>query len=246
MTSTQQPDNTIPIRRSKHPLDIFLSSEDISNIQQSYRQAREYPNASPISYTQTTITSITNSDLIAFDSHTPDSIIYNILTLCRKANPILKFLDPQFSSAISKHGWHQSYKKIFLHENSSRYARTTQHKPFIHDPIILIPFFVSDSHWVAVVHRIINNRIYFLYSDDLNCGPIYDSVRDILSHHNTSSIIHPQNAVWINVKAITYYPHSNECGPRTILALLIMATHPKPNSDILLPIMHPNIAQILR
>jgi len=230
MNSPPNPANTVPIGCSMHPLDLFISSEDISNIQQTYRQAIECPNASPISSTQTTITSITNSafiDLLTFDSPIPDSIIHNILALCWKVNPTLKFLEPQFSSALSKHGWHQSFTKFFLHENSSRYAKTTRHKPFIHDPVILIPFFVWDSHWVAVVCQIINDRKYFLYSDDLNSGPIYNSVRDILSLHNTSSIFHPQNAVWIHVKAVTYYPHYNKCGPCMILVLLLMATHPQ-------------------
>jgi hypothetical protein len=44
----------------------------------------------------------------------------------------------------------------------------------------------------------------------------------------------------------TYRPHSNECGPRTLLALTIMMLHPDPTSSILLPFLHHNIANIAR
>jgi hypothetical protein len=38
---------------------------------------------------------------------------------------------------------------------------------------------------------------------------------------------------------------SNECGPRTLFALLVMGLHPAPNDSILIPFMSSNLAQIL-
>jgi hypothetical protein len=52
--------------------------------------------------------------------------------------------------------------------------------------------------------------------------------------------------MWIHCKSVTFQPHSNECGPRTLFALAVMALHPNPSEDILIPFMSPNLAQILR
>lgn len=41
----------------------------------------------------------------------------------------------------------------------------------------------------------------------------------------------------------TYRPHSNKCGPRTLLALTAMASHPFPHCNMLLPYMNDNLAQ---
>jgi hypothetical protein len=50
----------------------------------------------------------------------------------------------------------------------------------------------------------------------------------------------------MNCFGYTYFPHSNEYGPHTLLALHIMALHPSPHPHMLLPMMHPNLAQIGR
>jgi hypothetical protein len=41
-------------------------------------------------------------------------------------------------------------------------------------------------------------------------------------------------------------PHSNECGPRSLIATTVLGLHPLPSPHILLPYMHPNIAQLSR
>jgi hypothetical protein len=59
-------------------------------------------------------------------------------------------------------------------------------------------------------------------------------------------VLCPTNAIWINCSNTYYINHSNECGPRTLLALHILAIHPHPYKEMLLPLMHPNLAQISR
>jgi hypothetical protein len=56
----------------------------------------------------------------------------------------------------------------------------------------------------------------------------------------------PQSAEWIVCQNYTYSPHSNECGPRMLITMSVMMTQPSPNKVILLPYMHPTIAQIAR
>ena len=55
----------------------------------------------------------------------------------------------------------------------------------------------------------------------------------------TSRPFCPTNSVWTNCKNYTYRPHSNECGPRTILALAIMISNSTINQDLLLRYMNP-------
>jgi hypothetical protein len=45
---------------------------------------------------------------------------------------------------------------------------------------------------------------------------------------------------------LTFCPHSNECGPRCLLALAVMMLHPTPHPQMLMPYMHPNLTQEAR
>jgi hypothetical protein len=71
------------------------------------------------------------------------------------------------------------------------------------------------------------------------------SIRTLLAT-KTSRDFYPATAQWIHCRNFTYRPHSNECGPRSLLAATILALHPAPYSNILLPWMHNNLAQIAR
>jgi hypothetical protein len=113
------------------------------------------------------------------------------------------------------------------------------------EPVIILPCFVNGCHWVTVVHREFNGRTLFFYADDLNQPATEQFVKNLLSQHAPTNFF-PTTATWINCINYTYRLHSNECGPRSILAATILALHPNPSNTILLPAMHPNLAQILR
>jgi len=98
---------------------------------------------------------------------------------------------------------------------------------------------------VALVRRVINHHVYFLYSDDLNRKSTETHIRQALQQI-ADPLFFPPNTTWIHCKSHTFRPHSNECGPRVMLALAIMGLHPNPNEHILLPYMHGNLAQIAR
>lgn len=112
--------------------------------------------------------------------------------------------------------------------------------------MILIPYHVHENHWVAVSCYEINNEVTFYYADDLNCQQTEIIVKHRLSTANTDPVFHPIGSNWINCANYTYTPHSNECGPRTLMALTVMGLHTTPHPNMLLPFMHPNIAQICR
>lgn len=155
-------------------------------------------------------------------------------------------VDTNFSRDLQRFRWKQAYQKYFLHATSSSFARRHHLKPTLASKTILIPYHIHGSHWVAVARKIVNDEIYFLYADDLNLAQTEESVKSYLSTHNTSMQFNPTTSKWINCVNYTYHPHSNECGPRSLLALSIMATHPQPSESILIPFMHPNLALICR
>jgi len=61
-----------------------------------------------------------------------------------------------------------------------------------------------------------------------------------------SKEFYQSNAIWHNFPSYTYLPHSNECGPHTLMALSVFALHPDPSQNMLLPYMNSNLAQISR
>jgi hypothetical protein len=97
----------------------------------------------------------------------------------------------------------------------------------------------------GVVRRIINNKVYFLYADDLNNTRTEQEIKHLLQTYSPPEF-HSTTPIWMQCRSITYQPHSNECGPRTLFALTALALHPDSTPDLLLSFMHPNLAQILR
>jgi hypothetical protein len=92
--------------------------------------------------------------------------------------------------------------------------------------------------------RELNGQVFFLYAVDLNNASTEEQDRAILS--NTDSSFYPLSTHWITCESTTYRPHSNECGPLSLLAATILALRPHPSSNILTPLMHSNLAQISR
>lgn len=110
---------------------------------------------------------------------------------------------------------------------------------------IAIPCFVKNCHWVSVVWREVGRQVFFCYSDDFNCTEMEHDIHTLISQ-GTCPKFYPSHAKWINCKSYKYSPHSNECSPRKLLATLIMLNLPNPHENILLPYMHPNLAQFAR
>jgi hypothetical protein len=74
---------------------------------------------------------------------------------------------------------------------------------------------VDGCHWLTVVRREVHGTVLFLYADDLNNMATEVSIRTLLAT-KTSSEFYPATAQWIQCSNLTYRPHSNECGPRSL------------------------------
>jgi hypothetical protein len=170
---------------------------------------------------------------------TNDSILDTFLAiLCSQCN--LSYLSAFFVTVLQRDKTWDAVSDWFNVQEPSTYSRPNLSST----TPILSPCHVHGSHWVAVVHRIINNSVHFYYADDLNHEETERSIKQLLGSYNRRFF--PIDATWTKCESITYRPHSNECGPRTLMALTIMAIHPNPSSGILLPYMDSNLAQITR
>jgi len=94
-SSSQLPAHNLPVHRCSYPLDSFISPAAIDDIQHAFNRAILLPNDYLLSTNRVPITSITNlafTNLLSFDSPTPDSIIHNTLSICQKMHPSLNSL----------------------------------------------------------------------------------------------------------------------------------------------------------
>jgi hypothetical protein len=132
-------------------------------------------------------------------------------------------------------GWADA-KQYFANPNRRNRIRAPEKPNKTGERAILIPAFINDSHWTGIVCREIKDRVMFLYADDMNNKNDEINMQQLLQ--NTDNEFYPADAIWINCSNNLYLPHSNECGPRTLLALTIMGAHPAPFREMLLPSMH--------
>jgi hypothetical protein len=154
-----------------------------------------------------------------------------------------KHLTTSFFNHLEQYGWNK-VNRYFDGPHRKQNCQSARPKKS-GEPIILMPFFVNQNHWVAVARREFNNRTIFLYSDDMQNKSVEQRIKLILFNHTDAEFC-PANAEWINCMGTYYHPHSNECGPHTILALHIFALHTSPSTHIVKHAMHENIAQITR
>ena len=172
---------------------------------------------SPISSIDTAIIPNVQSsdfrDLLSYDQPITDAIITDYLTILWKSHLDICFLDTNFHTTFMEKGWDTAFNKFFLHKRSSSYAHKTQFKPTLHSPTIIIPQHVQGSHWVSLIRRIIDNKCYFLYADDMNSSSTAEYIESKYSTAFTSPAFQPDASILINCVSFTYHPHSNECGP---------------------------------
>jgi len=147
------------------------------------------------------------------------------------------YLDPSFYPTLLSQG----YLAVLRCFASTRPSTTT--RPSLNHPNIVIPLHINGNHWVALGRRIIDETVHLFYADDLNQRNVEENIRQQLQ--SIPGFI-PPSAKWVSCLNYTYTPHSNECGPRTILALAVIMSHPYPTQDILLPYMNPNLAMQAR
>jgi len=234
-----QPRQTLPTKNGCHPIELVIPNNSFHLLQLATQQG---PNDVIAYLTEVRAQNITTTclrELIAHGVMTKDTILNTFLAvLCAGHN--LTFLSTFFMHLLRRD---QAWLPYWFAETPDL---QTYSFPSLHSNLpILIPCHVQGAHWVGLVRRVVNDKVYFLYADDLNQASTEAKIRTLLQTHSPPTF-YPDSAIWIHCNSTTFYPHSNECGPRTLFALAVMALHPTPSKDVLLPFMHSNLAQILR
>jgi hypothetical protein len=144
---------------------------------------------------------------------TNDSILDTFLAiLCSQCN--LSYLSAFFVTVLRRDKTWDAVSDWFNVQEPPTYSRPNLSST----TPILSPCHVHGLHWVAVVRRIINNSVHLYYANDLNHEETERSIKQLLGSNIRSFF--PTDATWTKCESITYRPHSNECGPRTLMALV--------------------------
>jgi hypothetical protein len=226
--------------RGNHPIDQLLGPS-ISGVINLF--CRQQPDTNLVYVTKIHLTCVTPRDLQDLVSHghmIRDSVL-NVFLEILAVQTGVKYLNTFFLHIMDRDRAWRNLQPWFAYSASSR----RPDHPMLSEPTILIPCHVNGNHWVALVQRMLHGRIYFLYSDDMNHPPTEYKLKQLFET-TASKEFYPTNAIWINCKSTTFNPHSNECGPWTLLALTVLGLHPAPDTHSLLPFMAGNLARILQ
>ncbi len=236
-----RPRRTLPVVRSTHLLDLACSDEALRQLRTGCEQEETTIVAYHPHHPLLRVTTKNLRRLLSYSSPISDSIMtFYLEKLTARYN--ISYLATSFIYTLRLQGWDRLQSYFAMYRNRPR----TNSRPRIHgEPAIILPCFVDGCHWVTVVRREVNGATLFLYADDMNNATTELDIKTLLSQH-TSPDFYPASATWIKCHSYTYKPHSNECGPRSLLAATVLSLHPNPSPDILLPVMHHNLAQILR
>jgi hypothetical protein len=108
---------------------------------------------------------------------------------------------------------------------------------------LIILIHVLGDHWVIVVwKKHSNGHITFYYVDDLNLPRVVSEVQQQFLGSRSNPIFCTPTAEWVVCPPNTYHPHQNECGAWAMLHGVFIAYHPDPHKNMLMPLMHPNLA----
>jgi hypothetical protein len=222
-----------------HPIEVLLKPHHYEIIT---KFARQKPHNKLSYITNNDLTATTTESLRELLSHGSmilDNVLNVVLEILCTAK-VINYLSTYFNTLLRMERNRLCLKRWIALSKSKRRV----HKPMINDPVILIPCHLNTNHSVAVVRRIIQRRVHFFYADDLNQSTTEQTLKQLLIRE-TDTKFYPLNAVWVKCPSTTFQPHSNKCGPRTLLALTVMGLHPNPHANMLLPYMSANLAQIL-
>jgi len=132
----------LPFGRSSHPLDESINDHYMRGIMNQYKLAQDTVICTS---SHDLAVSIYVRDLHTLLSHGGSIHVDTIkcyLHLLHKFDPSIKYLKPQFSYAL------QGRLRVGIHKYFNTPGRPVKaHRPFVHDSVIAIPFFIHGSHW---------------------------------------------------------------------------------------------------
>jgi hypothetical protein len=243
MKSHWFPNHNLAFQLQTHQLLQTVTLSEINNLQQICQGTQ---NTAIIRHTHDHSINISIKDIQNLISHgkvTFDNTMLIYINMISETYDI-PHLYTDFIPRLQNKGWGNVIRYFSNPSRNSR-RRSLTRPDITGEPAIIIPTHIYESHWIAIVRREIKNQVLFLYADDMNNATSEQTLKQLITTQ-TDHRFCPPSAKWIKCNNTFYTPHSNECGPRALLALHIMATHPNPDDNILIHLMHPNLAQISR
>jgi hypothetical protein len=205
---TWVPSHQLSYHRSNHPLDLNIIDDDLSLLQELCQIHAEDPILRSTKNKEIKITSQQFRALLTHDSPINDAIITLYMEgFCATHN--MSYLTTYFLPHLEQYGWNEVNR--YFYKAKKRNICSSGNKKNARDPTILIPTFINQNHWVAVVRREIQNKVIFLYADDMNNKSVEDKIKRLFTKC-TNTEFFPSNAEWISCINTYYHPHSNECG----------------------------------
>lgn len=242
-SSNWRPHDRLPHRSCSHLLFTSITHHDLKKLVTICQHEPTIPILCRPRNTGITMTVEDLQDLVSYGTSIGDSIVTLYMELlCSTYN--ICYLPMDFILRLKQHGW-KEVQRFFSQPNRNNRKRSICRPNLQKEKTIIIPAFIHNSHWVALVRHNINGTITFYYSDDMNNCNDEENLRTLIQTQTCKEFC-PASAIWINCASNYCMTHSNECGPRTILACHVMATHPSPFKEMLFPLMHTNLAQIAR
>jgi hypothetical protein len=129
---TEHRAHTILVKPSTHFLVCSIPKENISKIQQLYRDSATFPNFHITSYTNVKNPYVTLSSfhsLLTYGEPIDDSIFYSFFKLLRVTCPDCHTVDTNFHRLFMLHRWETTYRTFFIHAQNSNYSKTSNSKP---------------------------------------------------------------------------------------------------------------------
>lgn len=243
MDTTWRPATILTQRKQHHTLINRIKDTTLELIKHKCQYPPHHLHIRSSIQTHTTLSTTNLNDIISYGNEINDNtmLLYMEL-LCHTHN--LSFLYTDFYPRLQRHGWND-VSRYFAKPSRPNRQKSVYRPAKSGEHALLIPIHIHGCHWIALTRREQHNRVFFYYSDDMNNVNDEKNIRNTIYHHTDQEFC-PPDAIWVNCSSTYYIDHSNECGVRTILALHVMALHPNPYKEMLLPLMHENLAQIAR
>ncbi len=155
------------------------------------------------------------------------------------------YVDTTFLHVLITEEWEYLARRFYGEKRKSNDPHHVGHPRMEGENAIIIPIHYQDNHWISVTRREQTpSEVTLYYAENLNCPHTAQYIESTFCSRIRDHCFMPTSAKWIICKQMHYDQHFMECGPRMLLAGAILAYHPEPTENSLLPLMHPNLSNI--
>lgn len=196
-----RPPHELPTLQDSSAFNTLIISNTVIQNLPIYTAGR--PDKIIATSTANTAISITVQGLWELISHNSqiyhELIILSLEGLCKTYGG--HYLDPSFFTSLRDHNW------AYIANRFAPPQLASMTRPTLMANRIAIPVHIYGNHWVALCRQVIDGKVTFMYSDDLNNSNTEATIKGLLYSSKVSRVFCPKSSIWINWKTINYFPH---------------------------------------